>query len=361
MRILLHITSLITFIVINVQAFADDKVIPVSVITVKSGQIKQELPLTGTVTSIRNSNLTPKQEGYIERLYVDKGDVVKKGDPILELDRDLIETEILKVKAQITEAKARDKELRRQRDEAAELVKKKHIPSTNFDAAAAEVEINSAVIKRLEAELNQQLILNKRHKIVAPFDGVISEKFIEVGQWVQTNTALFQLIELNPLRIEVPVPQFYFDQINSGTLVDIKFDAINDKTFNAVVSKKIPVSNETTRTFPILIQLDNKDLDIAPGMSARVKFQLDIKQADNTIMVPRDAIVKKPDGSEFVWLVDNVKSTRPIKVKSGRSYLNNLELRFGKINIGDRIVIKGNELLKPEQKVEILEELDYQI
>ena len=348
----------------NFNVSAQEKITPVSVITAKSGQLRQEVPLTGSVYSLRSSQLTPKEEGYIDSIYVDKGDVIEKGDTILQLDRRLVDTEVLRVNAQLDEALARDKELKRQRDEAAELVKKKHIPSTNLEAAAAEVEINSAVIKRLQAELKRQKIVAERHTLLAPFSGVISNKLVEVGQWIETNTTLFELTELNPLRIEVPVPQFYFDRINVGTPVTIKYDAISGKVFIAEVSNKVPVSSSTTRTFPVLIRIDNSELNIAPGMSARVKFQLSVNNSSQSVLIPRDAIVRKSNGSESVWIVeqlDGTTKTRPITVKTGKSFLNNIELVYGDVNTGDVIVIKGNELLQPGQKVNVIEEQDYSL
>lgn len=356
--------SLIVIFTVNFNVFAEDKITPVSVVTVKTGQLRQEIPLTGTVNSIRMSRLNTKVEGYIESIYVDKGDLVKKGDPVIKLDRELVETEILRVNAQLTEAKARSKELERQRDEAAELVEKKHIPATTHEAATAEVEINNAVIKRLLAELKRQQILSKWHTVYAPFDGVISTKMTEVGQWVETNTNLFELIELNPLRIEVPVPQFYFDQIDVGTSVTIKYDAIANKIFTAEVTDKVPASNQTTRTFPVLIRIDNSEQYITPGMSARVRFQIAKKSSSQTILMPRDTVVKQPDGSESVWMIEEHQSiikVRPVKVKTGKSYLNNVELVIGSLNAGDRVVIKGNELLQPGQQVNVIEELDYNL
>ena len=358
-----NLVLVISFLLCS-NVFAQDTVTPVSVVTAITGSLEEEVPLTGTVTSIRTSQISPKEEGYIESLLVDEGDIVKKGDPILHFDRQLADTEIARVSAQLAEAKARVKEYERQRNEAAELVKKKSIASTVYEAAAAQVEINAAVVKRLEAELNRQQIIANRHTLYAPFDGVITAKMVEIGQWVDTNTALFELTELNPLRIEVPVPQFYFNKIKVGTPVKIKYDAIPNREFVAEVTTKVPVSSQTTRTFPVMIKIDNAEQFIAPGMSARVTFQLTERNTAKSILLPRDAIVQKPDGSKSVWLVDNqqgVSRVNPVEVKTGKASLNYIEIAQGNIRTGDRVVVKGNELLQPGQTVNILEELDYSL
>ncbi len=357
----LFVLALLLFATVSMAA---DPVTPVSIVTAKTGELREEVPLTGSVASIRNAQISPKESGYIESLDVDEGSIVSKGDVILQLDRQLADLEIARVKAQLSEARARQRELVRQRDEAAELVKKKHVAATTFESAAAEVEINQAVIQRLATELQRQQAIAARHTVYAPFDGVIAEKLVEVGQWVDSNNALFNLIELNPLRIEVAVPQFYFNRLDVNTPVTIRYDAIPDQVFNASVTAKIPVSNQTARTFPVFIQIENSHQVIAPGMSARVSFQLRGKETVKSLLLPRDAIVQKPDGTKTVWVVadkDGASQARPVQVTTGKSVRENIEINSKEIAIGDRIVVKGNELLRPGQNVNVIEQLDYQL
>ena len=349
-------------VLISGNSTADTKITPVSIVEAKKGYVNEEIPLTGSVVSIRTSQISPKEQGYIDSLLVDVGDIVKKGEPLVYLDRQLVDIEITRVRALLNEAKAQIKEYKRQQAEAKELVAKKHIAATSYEAATAEVEINSAVVQRLEAELKRQQTIAQRHVLKAPFDGVITKKMVEVGQWIDTNTALFELTELDPLRVSVPVPQFYFSRINIGTPVKIKYDAIAEKVFDAEVSIKVPASNQTTRTFPVLIKVANKDQLIAPGMSARVIFQLQNEDVEKSILLPRDAIVQKPDGTKTVWVINKVKGetkVNPVIVQTGKSHLDYIQLKTGNIETGDKIIVKGNELLQPDQHVDVIEVLDY--
>lgn len=349
---------------LNASIFGNEPITPVSVVAVQSGQVNEEVPLTGSVTSIRTSSISPKESGYVETISVDEGDMVNRGDRILQLDKQLAEIEITRVRAQLDEAIASVKEFERQRDEAAELVEKKHIASTAFKAAAAQVEINKAVVQRLRAELRHQQVIAERHQVVAPFSGVISEKLVEVGQWVDSNTALFRLTELDPLRIEVPVPQFYFNRIQTGTPVTIRFDAIPSQLLQAIVSKRVPVSNQTARTFPVFIRFSNAELIVTPGMSVRVIFQLKDKNSGDTLFIPRDAIVQSPNGDKTVWVVasnDGKDTVKPIAVQTGNSIRQHIEIDAADLAVGDRVVIKGNGLLRPGQNVNIIEQVDYRL
>lgn len=354
----------VLFNLLSNSLIAADKATNVSVVIAKNGQLHDEVPLTGTVNSIRNAMISAKEAGYIKSLHVDDGDFVNKGDVILQLDRELADLEVAKVRAQLNESRARQKELERQRDEAAELVTKKHIPSTRYEAALAEVEINKAVIQGLETELRTQKVIAERHTVYAPFTGVVAEKFIEVGQWVENNTTLLNLVELDPLRIEVAAPQFYYNRLNVDTPVRITYDALPKKGFISKISQKIPVSNSSSRTFLIFIEVNNAEQLITPGMSARVNFQLLDSSTKQLFFIPRDAIVQKSDGTKTIWIVtndDEKEQATELTVITGRSNKDFIEITSNNISVGDRIVVKGNELLQADQTVNVIETLDYNL
>ena len=343
-------------------SFAEEKPVPVSASIVKLGKTNEQLPLTGSVTSPHSAAISSKVEGYVEKIYFEEGDAVKQGDVLLELDKELAEIELQRIRALINESLTREKELKRQRDEAKELVSKRHVSETAYKAASAEVDINATVIQRLRVESKRQQAIVDRHIVKAPFDGVVTDRMIEVGQWVETNNAVLELTEINQLRIEVPVPQFYFSRVNHGTQVNITYDAIPEEEFTATVSIKVPVSQQSTRTFPVMININNDQYRITPGMSARVRFILSNKGQQESIIVPSDAIVKLPDGSEKVWRVsqeEGITVVNPIDITSGKSQMGSVEIISGDIKPGDQIIVKGNEILRPGQSVKIIEQLDY--
>ena len=330
---------------------------PVSVVTVRQGNMPLQAPLAGTVTALKRAHLSTREQGYIEAVLVDEGDRIQQGDPLLSLDRELSDIALRRVTAELDEARARLKEFRRQRAEAARLREKNHIAKTALAALVAEVEVNLAVVAQLEAELARQKVINGRQTLYAPFAGVITEKMAEVGQWVDTRLAVFQLTALDPLRIEVQAPQFYFNRIDVGAPVTIKYDALPGREFSAGVSAKVPVSDPGTRAFPLMIQVDNGAGLITPGMSARVFITLSGPDTGAALMAPRDAIILKPDGGSTVWRVETTaagETAAPVPVETGSTHLNQIEITAGDIKAGDRVVVRGNELLRPGQRVNII-------
>lgn len=345
-------------------AAAEEKTVPVNVVTADRAPVYDELPLTGSLEARRVSRLSPELAGYVAEVLVDEGARVTEGEALLRLDSVMAEIELESIRAEIQEAEARLAEAKRQRDEAAELVEKKHIPSTNYEALVSEVAVAEAVLRRLQADLERQREILRRHTINAPFNGVIGEKLIESGQWVETGTTLFQLVETEVLRIQIPVPQYYFSRIQVGTPAQIRFDALPEHSLDAPVTMKIPVGSESGRTFPVRIEINNRSGRIAPGMSARVRLRLEDTAREEALLLPRDAIVRKPDGTSIVWVIEDGGETptaRPIPVRAGRSFHSNVEIIEGDIRAGDRVVVRGNEILEAGQAVRIHREVDMEL
>jgi RND family efflux transporter MFP subunit len=338
---------------------AQEAAAPVRVTVAQESRLFEEIPLNGSVTARRVSLLSPKVDGLVAELAVDEGDLVSTGEVLLRLDQRLAEIELAGADAALAEAEARLKESIRQRDEAAELREKQHIAATNYENLAAQVRIDEAALGRIRAERARQAELLERHTIRAPFDGAISRKLTEIGQWVDSSDAILELVEIDRLRIDVPVPQRYFDRVKPGTATIVRFDAEPDQLYDGEVSQRIPAGNRSARTFPIRIELDNPDLSKAPGMSARVVLKLRLDERGTALVLPRDAIVQTPNGSTQIWRVkdeDGVLTVDPLPVRTGRTFSGIVEIQSQSLKVGDRIVIRGNEILREGQKVRIIDD-----
>jgi RND family efflux transporter MFP subunit len=319
----------------------------------------EQLPLTGSVSARRTSHLSPRVDGLVTELLVDDGDFVEKDQVLVKLDPVLSEVQLARSSAALQEARARLADARRRRDESAELASDKLVASTVYDSAVAEVEINEASVKRLEAEFRQQEELLDRHSIRAPFDGVVGRKEVEIGQWVQRGAAVMDVFESSVLRIEVPVPQIHFNRVTAGTPAIVRFDSNPGDAVDASVKIKIPLSNPAARTFPVRIEIDNADGIWAPGMSARITLLLSNGNESPVMQVHRDALTTTPDGTNIVWIVDGNPETvmaTPVEVRTGRALGEMVEVVGGDLPEGARVIIRGNERLRPGQSIRIIDE-----
>jgi membrane fusion protein (multidrug efflux system) len=336
-----------------VQARAEVPV-PVAVTTARMAAIAEEVALHGNLVAQRISRLSSETDGMVAAVNVDEGDVVESGAIVVRLDRRLATIERDAATARLQEARARATESARRHLELEALRKTLHVAETTVVAAHAQAEIDLARAKQAEAELERVREMLARHNIRAPFAAVVRRKLVEQGEWVETNSALLELVDIDVLRLEVPVPQFYFSEVDERTPVSIRMDALPDRLFEAHVTRKIPISDTASRTFRVRIDIPNRERALAPGMSARVVLKLGPADGRPVLVLPRDAVVRKPDGSVSIWVIeteDGVTKAVPRAIGTGRAYRDHVEIIEGNLFVGEKVVVRGNEILRAGQSV----------
>jgi membrane fusion protein (multidrug efflux system) len=353
------ICSLAIFVFGNVHVIAEDAM-PVSIVKAIRAPIAEEINLIGNLQAIQISLLTSEVEGHVSALSVDDGDRISKGQIVVELDNELATINTNIANASVDETQAIFSEAERRYAELTELAKKKHVPATSVETARSDINIAAARHAQSRATKSRADALLKRHTVRAPFDGVVNAKLIEIGQWVDTSDPLIELVATKFLRLRTPVPQSYYSRVGAGTPVVIRFDALPNELVESTITTKIPVTDTQARTFPVHIDLSNDHELLAPGMSARVLLQITDGHGATALIVPQDAIVRQPNGAQSVWTIvvdDGVATAVPKKVSTGRVYHNNVEILDGEIEPGTEVIVRGNEILRPGQRVRVSGEL----
>jgi RND family efflux transporter MFP subunit len=321
---------------------------------VRQETLREQAVLTGSTVPWRRAELSVRVDGLVTDLLVDEGSRVVAGDPILALDARLAEHDVAAAEARLREAEARHKDAIRVKDELLRLKRGRHASETEIESAIAEVDIAAAALSGERAATARARELVERHRLRAPFSGMIVAKNVEVGEWAKRDEAAVVLVALDRLRVRAVVPQRDYARIDAGARSRVRFDAFPDRPFDGAVRARIALGDERSRTFPLLIDLPNPGGLLAPGMSARVEVELagDRREA---LTVPRDAVVAKTDGSRAVWRVrqeDGQLKVDPIPVEIGRASGARLEILNSPLAAGDRVVLLGNEGLRPGQVVE---------
>lgn len=327
----------------------------VEVVESTERRLVESLPLTGTVTSERVAALSPRVSGLVAAVHVDAGSRVEEGQVLLELDDALARLALERTQASVEEAEARLGENERLREEAITLLGKRAIAQTEADARQAESRVASAQFRRLEAEQREQAERLERHKLVAPFSGVIARRDADPGEWVQTGTPVLRLVALDRVRLDVRVPQERADEIDVDTPVSIRLDAHPEEDLPARVLAKVPVADATARTFLVRVVAQGHPASMVPGVSGRAVFRL--RQDEPTVVVPRDAVVRAVDGSSTVWVVEGdggaLRASSRV-VDLGRASEHLVEVRSG-LEPGARVVVRGNESLRDGRTVQIVD------
>ncbi len=331
---------------------------PVSATLVKRQIIRQQLPLTGNISTQRFSNLSPQVDARVKQVLVEAGDFVEKGDILIRLDDVMARYEVQRSEAALEEAKAQLQESVRKRDELGRLIKNQYLAKSSYDTAVSEVHVKNAVVKRLQTVYESNKELAERHVLKAPYAGVIGKKRVEAGQWVKVGDTVLELVDIEHLRLEVQVPQRYFLQLQMNSPVTIYPDVLLEQPIKAVVSRKIPVADPAAHTFPVFIAMHNRDRRYTPGMSAKAVFELDGRQAQQPVLlVPRDAVIKQINQPDSVWVLKTEEGqlrAYPVNIETGRADDDNVEVLSGDLRQGDQVVTRGNETLKPRQLVRVI-------
>ena len=336
------------------SAFAADDRSPLVVVsTALTDTVIKQVPLTGTVTSARVAQLSAEVSGLVRLVNVEVGDRVETGAALLELDREIEQLTLAALQASTRQASAELADAKRRYEDAGVLRKQKSISENELRLLEAEVEVDGAMLKQQQAEERRQQALVDRHTLRAPFSGVISSRQAETGEWIEPGDPVLTLVAVDALRIEFRVPQEFFNRINPKSMLSVTLDALPDRVFDASIDTVVPVSDPSSRTFLIHATVNASDVPMTPGMSVHGK--LGLTTGREGVVVPRDAILRYPDGRVTVWVIDPGSEPPTVtenRVTTGIGFDGQITIRDG-IDEGDVIVVKGNEALQEGQQVRI--------
>jgi len=329
--------------------------LPVTVTLPESRQAVQQVELTGSFNARNAASLSPRLSGLVQELLVDAGDRVAAGDVLVRLDDRLAVLELAQAASALRQAQASLAEAERLRDEALRLKDSAVLPATEISARESALAIARAAVAVAQAQRDTQAERVQRHKVVAPFAGVISQRLSDPGEWVQIGTAVVELVDVNDLWLDVQAPQRLWPLLGAAPAVEVTVDALGDRVLAAQVAARVPVSDPAARTFLLRLTLADRSADITPGMSARVRLSL--PGAQRNLIIPRDALIRYPDGTTTVWVVDTTQS--PPRANQRQVQLVGVSGNSAEIVSGlapdQPVVVRGNEVLTEGQAVRVID------
>ncbi len=328
-------------------ATGDAGAAPVTVEIVQQRAIQRVLDLTGTVTAMRSARLSAATSGLVAGLRVDSGSRVKAGQLLLELDPELAQLQLDSALAQVEQADTGLKDAQRRLAEARTLVPQRSIAESVVRDIEAEVASDEAALHQAQAEAGYRRGILQRHQLRAPFDGVVSAKMTELGEWIDPGQAVLELVALDDVRLDFPVSEDYLADIRPDTPLTFSLSANPGRVFQGSVDTVVPITDPGARTFLLRVLAENPDQRLLPGMSVRA--QLHLATGRSGLVVPRDAILRFPDGRVVVWTVD-AGVARENLVVTGLGFDSLVEIREG-LPAGATVVVEGNEALQNGQRV----------
>jgi RND family efflux transporter MFP subunit len=275
----------------------------VKIAKVTRSDVIRYVSVPGTLRANQQATLYAKVAGYLNNVAVDKGDAVK-ADQVLAL----IEVPELIADLKKYEADAKVAEVDLARLEEAKKKAPDLVVPLMLDKARAAAEVAHANMEHTQTLLDFA-------KIVAPFDGVITQRFLDNGAFVPAatsggaaqNAALFTLADATVIRAQVAMPEVEAALTTKGQPAKITVEALPGKTFDATVSRTATAIDEATRTMLVEADLPNKDGALRPGMYATIK--IGIEHHDNVLTVPVDALAMEKTNA-FVFKIADGKAKK---------------------------------------------------
>lgn len=316
--------------------------------------IQAEADLNGSVMSLRSARLSPSVAGLVAGVEVDAGDRVAPGDLLIELDQELAKLALARARAETREAEARLEDARRRLSEARSVGAGRNIAATEVRSRENAVATAEATLARLRAAEQTQAALLERHRITAPFAGVVSVRLSDVGEWVALGDELLELVDTRSLRLDFQVPQSYYPWLNENARLMVQ-SATGGEAAVAAIEQAVPVTDPNARTF-LLRARPPENQRWLPGMAVQARLRVDTGETGLT--VPRDALNRYPDGRITVWIArpadDDRFEVREKRIRIGSGFGRRVVVQEG-LEVGQRVVSRGNESLREGLTVRLSE------
>ena len=337
---------------------------------ISRGEIKSIVTATGTVNAVTTVSVGTQASGTIKKLFVDYNSQVKKGQLLAQIDPSTFQSQVDQAMANLSMAKANVEkaavatvDARRTFQRNKELFAQNFIArsdldtaETNFKSAEAQQKVNQSQVQQAQAALKISETNLQYTRIISPVDGTVISRSVDVGQTVaasfQTPTLFSIAQDLTKMQIDTSVDEADIGKVKSGQDVSFNVDAYPDTIFTGKVAvvRNAPITVSNVVTYDVVINVNNSELKLKPGMTANVSIT--IETHPDVLRIPNAALRFKPSNVKEisektqgkqgakgtkVWLLENGKPS-PVRVTTGLSDGNYTEIIEGQIQSGQEII-----------------------
>lgn len=333
----------ITLFFVSSIVSAADMTVPVQVVDARNIELAPGIWIAGTVISHQDARISSEVEGRIE-LLVEIGDEINEGEIIAKIDDTTIRMQLAEARAEISPIEAKLNFFNRQAERLNQLAKQNNAAKNRLDEVNSDRDQMRGELLMMNTRLAQARDKLNRTTILAPFNGVVAERFKEAGEWAKIGDELVRLVNTESTEIRGRIQQQSATFIKKGDSIEVTDGQARTM---ATVRTLVPVGDDISRLYEI--RLDFDETAWLAGHAVRIKVPTAIPQ--NVLVVPRDALVIRENSIKvFRILEDN--TAEAVYVKTGIANDMLIEVTGG-INEGDKIVVRGNERLLPQQQVNI--------
>lgn len=302
--------------------------------------LKRTISLTGSIMAIQQASIFARVGGYLEKIPVDIGDKVRKGQVLAVINYQDLQNQYDQAKANFEYASI-------QYERAKKLIAKQLIAQNDLDTAKTQYDVTLA-LKNLAA-------LNLSYAtITAPFSGYIANRYVDPGVLIPGSTQmvpatpLLVLVDINTVKIMVNIPERDVENIRAGMPVTAVADAYNDKVFKGTITRAAAALDPATRTLAVEVDIPNPQHLLKPGMFSRVNIVTE--EHKDVLAVPVSALLSM-DGTKNLYVIKNGIADF-VPVEEGIESEGMVEIKKG-IGQSDAVVVQGEETLHEGESVTV--------
>jgi membrane fusion protein, multidrug efflux system len=342
--------------------------IPVEVARARREPMIASYTGTASLEADRQADVVARASGVLLKLHVEEGDAVREGQLLAELDAERARLEVARAEANL-------KRLEHDYERSQELYKAKLTSAELNDKVRFELDTQRAAHDLMKLELSYT-------RIVAPIDGVITERMVKEGNLIQLQQAMFRIDDFDPLLAVLNVPERELSILKPGLPVSMSVDALPGKTFTGTVARVSPVVDKGTGTFRVTCEFHDETGQIKSGMFGRISVVYAEKH--DALVIPREGLIEEDGETAVMVVVDEVpkatdakaddakkgekpaakvakaKPQKPVpiahrrKVVVGHAAGDRVEIREG-LAENDRVITIGRGAVRDGTQVQVLE------
>jgi membrane fusion protein, multidrug efflux system len=311
----------------------------VNIIHAQQGDASNEIALPATLQAYDESPVYARTSGYIRNWYVDIGQHVKAGQLLAVIDAPEVDQQLIHARAMLSQSQANLTLAGVTAKRYQELIKdnsvaQQEVDQNNQNLAAQEANVKAAAAD--VANLEQQQVYEK---VIAPFDGVITERHADTGNLINSGNSgpgaeLFRVSKTSTMRIFIPVPEQYSQEISDGTGASVELTELPGQRFDGRVARSTRSINVSSRTLLVEVDVLNPTGKLMPGAYGQVHFKLSVPT--RPLLVPAGSILFQSAGPQIA-VVDSNHQIELRNVTIGSDFGNTVEITSG-ITAQDQIV-----------------------
>ena len=317
------------------------------------GTVEDKILLTGDIEAQCQVTVYSKVSGKVERLVIDIGDKVERGDLIAEIEKKKLILQVERLEASLEAAEINLKKLHKDYKRTKSLFEKKVVSQQKMDNIDSAYMSAKAQVKELKASLDLAEMQLADSKIYAPISGIIARRFIDEGEMIidatmTKNAPVVTIVDMDVIKVKVNVTERDISRVKIGQEARVKVDSYPGRILRGKVSNISPVLDPLSRTAAMEIEIGNPDYLLKPGMFARVEVITERRK--NVLIVPIEAVISR-EGREFLFVVEeNIAKLR--EVTTGLKNGEMMEIISG-LGEKEKVVIEGAYGLKNGTRVQV--------